>query len=254
VTLEAPVHPPDTLLQRYTPNDLDAFTDGELARFLPGVSRADATERWNEVLPQLGWELLYRVEPELYERLIAGERIHPGIIEWLPNADVAVEVAAGTGRLTAALVERARRVVAIEPAAPLLARLRRICSPVAGFFDALPARDASADLVIACSAFTSDPAHGGEPGLAEMQRVCAPGGIVAIVWPQDASWLEARGFETISFPGEMAVEFASPDEAVELARIFYPHAAGEIDRRRLNHVPYDLLGFEAPRTVCWKRV
>src|SRR5206468_105978 len=71
-------------------------------------------------------ELVCRLEPELYARLATAERIHPGVIAWLPDGlGRIVEVAAGTGRLTLELVHRAREVIAIEPAAPLRAVLSR---------------------------------------------------------------------------------------------------------------------------------
>ena len=66
--------------------------------------------------------------------------------------------------------------------------------------------------------------HGGDAGLAEMERACRPGGCVAIVWPNNIDWLAAHGYQYASFPGPMAVEFASHREAVELAEIFYPRA------------------------------
>ena len=79
-----------------------------------------------------------------------------------------------------------------------------------------------ADLVVACSVLTPAPGHGGDVGLAEMERVCRPGGCVAIIWPNNISWLAARDYQYESFAGPMAVEFASHREAVELAEIFYP--------------------------------
>ena len=49
----------------------------ERARFLDGAGRP----RHPDELP---WELLYRVEPELYDRLVAGERLHEGILGGCP--------------------------------------------------------------------------------------------------------------------------------------------------------------------------
>ena len=79
---------------RYTDGALAVLDDDERRRFLDGAGRP----RHPEELP---WELLYRVEPDLYARLVAGERLHEGILEWLPTRtrDV-LEVGAGTGRLT----------------------------------------------------------------------------------------------------------------------------------------------------------
>src|SRR5262249_20889419 len=147
---------------------------------------------------------------------------HPEVVGWLPRADRIAEVGAGTGRLTMELAERGQRVVAVEPALPLRRILRRELAAAGhrdrgrgaqGFVDRLPLPDDFADLVVACSAFTPSPGHGGETGLAEMERVCRPGGRVAIIWPNHLDWLAARGYRYVSFPGPMFVEFESHREA-----------------------------------------
>jgi SAM-dependent methyltransferase len=121
-----------------------------------------------------------------------------------------------------------------------------------GFFDELPLADDSADLVIACSALTRDEGHGGESGLAEMERVCRPGGSVVIVWPNNMGWLSAHGYRYESFPGEMFVEFDSAEEAAELTAIFYPGAAPRVRRHRSRRVPFELLGTNPPRDLAYK--
>ena len=244
------------LRTRYAPADLGVLTGDEAARFVAHGAGDPRTD------PPLAWELLYRLEPELYDRLVTAERIHPGVLGWLPHeVERIVEVAAGTGRLTLELVHRAREVVAIEPAGPLRRVLegklaRADLGPRVrvshGFFDDLPVPDACADLVIACSAFTPAPEHGGEAGLAEMERACRPGGQVVIVWPNQVPWLAARGYEYVSFEGEMFVEFASVEEASELAEIFHPRAAAEVRRRGRRLVPYELLGINPPRDLAYK--
>jgi len=251
--------PPAELVRRYGPSDLGVFTDEELERFLgpvggPGVG-------WDVAGPAVAWELLYRVEPGLYERLVAGERVHPGVLAWLPpRFALAVEVGAGAGRLTVELAPRCDRLVAVEPAAPMRSRLAARVAGLPGvevahgFFERLPVDDGAADLVVACSAFTCDPGHGAEAGLAEMLRACAPGGLVVVIWPDDPAWLVARGFAHVEFPGEMAVEFGSADEALELARVFAPGAVEWIERNRSQRVPYDVLGTRPPRDLCWRRV
>ena len=228
ITSEDPARRGRELSTRYTAADLTVLTRDEARRFAPDEScdpRADLT---------LAWELLYRIEPELYERMATAERLHPGIAEWLPrSADRIVEVGAGSGRLTLDLINRGREVVAIEPAAGLRQILERKLAQASqgyrarvrpGFFDDLPVPSGFADLVVACSVLTPAPGHGGDAGLAEMERACRPGGCVAIIWPNNISWLEARDYQYETFPGPMAVEFASHREAVELAGIFYPHA------------------------------
>ena len=121
-----------------------------------------------------------------------------------------------------------------------------------GFFDDLPVASGFADLVVACSAFTPAAGHGGEAGLAEMERVCRPGGCVAIIWPNNLDWLAAFGYQYVCFGGEMSAEFASLQEAIELAGIFYPGAAAEVRRRGRRRVPYQVLGINPPRDLAFK--
>jgi SAM-dependent methyltransferase len=234
------------------------LTQDEARRFVgsgTGDPRTDIT---------LAWELLYRLEPELYDRLVSAERLHPGVIDWLPdNVERIVEVGAGSGRLTLELVHRARELVAIEPAAPLRTILESKLAAAdpthrtrvtAGFFDDLPVTDDCADVVVACSALTPAPGHGGEAGLAEMERACRPGGCVVIVWPNEVRWLAAHGYGYVRFDGDMFVEFASHEDAAELIEIFYPGAIGEVLRGGQRRVPYDVLGTNPPRDLAFKVV
>jgi hypothetical protein len=87
-----------------------------------------------------------------------------------------------------------------------------------------------------------------------MERVCRPGGSVVIVWPNHLDWLASRGYQYASFEGEMFVEFASHDEAAELAEIFYPSAAAEVSRLGERRVPYELLGINPPRDLAFKEI
>lgn len=246
------------LRERYDRSDLAAFNEAEVRRF---VGRDGDDPRSN---PSLAWELLYRLEPRLYDRLSKAERIHPAILHWLPaRLGRVVEVGAGTGRLTVELVTRCEHLIAVEPALTLRALLAERLGAVGasadvhivnGVFEALPLPDASADMVVACSALTPEPAHGGDAGLAEMERVCAPGGRLVIIWPNHLDWLRLRGFRYESFPGPMSMEFNSAEEAAELAEVFYPHAVAEIRRRNLRCVPYPLLHVNPPRGVAYKDV
>ena len=252
---EAPARRGGELRERYTVADLAALSAEERRRFAAG----EADPRTD---PALAWELLYRREPQLYDRLVSRERLHPGLLAWLPNdVERIVEVGAGTGRLTLELLHRAAELVAIEPAAPLREILQRRLRGVEasgrarvaeGFFDDLPLPDDWADLLVTCSAFTPDAGHGGETGLAEMERVCRPGGLVAILWPNHLDWLAARGYGHVSFAGEMFVEFASGQEAAELAAIFYPHAAAVVRAGERRRFSYQELGINPPRDVAFK--
>jgi SAM-dependent methyltransferase len=244
------------LRDRYTAGDLQVFTQEETSRF---VRDADSDPRTD---PLLAWELLYRLEPHLYDRLATAERLHPGILSWLPyTAGTIVEVAAGAGRLTLELLDHGHDLVAVEPALPLRQILERKLAEasngsrahvVHGFFDDLPLPADTADLVVACSAVTPSPAHGGDVGLSEMERVCTPGGCVAIVWPNDIDWLAGHGYQYVSFGGPMTVEFRSHEEAVELAEIFFPGAVEAVRQRGLRRVPFELLGINPPRDLAFK--
>jgi SAM-dependent methyltransferase len=258
ITSETPPRRGLELRRRYTAADLGALTEDEARRFIelpPGDPRTDIT---------LAWELLYRLEPELYDRLVSAERLHPDVLGWLPqNVGRIVEVAAGTGRLTLELIRRGREVLAIEPAGPLREILKQKLARADhghraqvshGFFDDLPVSDACADLVVACSALTPALGHGGEAGLAEMERVCRPGGCVVIVWPNQVPWLAAHGFRHVSFQGEMFVEFASPEEAAELTEIFYPSGIEEVRRSGWRRVRYEVLGINPPRDLAFKMI
>jgi ubiquinone/menaquinone biosynthesis C-methylase UbiE len=193
------------------------------------------------------------------------------VIQWLPaRADRIVDVAAGSGRLTVELLARCDQLTAIEPAAPLreiltrkldnlvtgwtASRLPPGLHVLSGFFDALPLPDRSADLVSASSAVTPDRFHGGDRGLAEMERVCAHHGMVVIVWPNNLDWLATHGYRYCAFAGDMAMEFASLEEAIELAQIFYPNAVDEIRVRGRARVPYDVLGVNPPRDLAYKTI
>jgi SAM-dependent methyltransferase len=241
------------LRSRYDQGDLQVFDAEERQRFGDGDPGSDV---------DLCWELLYRLEPELYDRLIQAESLHPGILAWLPSRPRRVlEVAAGTGRLTIPLAARCSQLIAVEPAGPLRAILtgrleaagHRHARTVRGFFDKIPAPDGWADLVVACSALTPDPGHGGDAGLREMERCCCPGGLIAIVLPRHLDWLAARGFAHVSFPGDMVMQFSSPEEALELAGIFYPEAAAEVRRQAASAVPYDVVATCPPRDIAYKR-
>ena len=258
ITPETPLRRGRELPKRYTAADLRALTADEARRF---VSEEGSDPQLDI---SLAWELLYRLEPELLDRLVTAERLHPGVLESLPqDVERIVEVGAGTGRLTVELIDRADEVLAIEPAAPMREVLGRKLSRedgghrvrvIEGFFDELPAADDWADLVVTCSSLTPAAGHGGDAGLAEMERVCRPGGTVAIVWPNNLDWLASHGYRYVSFEGEMFMEFRSHAEAVELCSIFYPGAVAKVRRLGGSRVPYELLGVNPPRDLAVKAI
>lgn len=259
---------PETVLSRYRPEHLGLFSDEERRKFLSGLDPAviDASSSdpaaWQQVAAALGWELLYRAEPELYQRLVAGEKIHPGILKWLPaEIDAAVEVGAGTGRLTVQLAPRCNWLVAVEPAAPMRRLLQQTLADnkiagvrvVEGYFDEIPVASGWADLVVTCASLTDSSAHGGMPGLEEMQRVCAPGGLVVIISPAQGGWLTELGYDSISFERQ-DLEYENPQEAAEIASIFFPQRAEEVALSGSSKIACDLTGCDPPRILYYKRM
>src|SRR5215472_13153901 len=74
-----PSGPGRELRKRYTAANLGVFTRDEARRFVP---RGDGDPQDDMAL---AWELLYRLEPELYDRLASAERLHPAVVGWLPR-------------------------------------------------------------------------------------------------------------------------------------------------------------------------
>lgn len=223
------------------------------------------------VLDALFWELTYWKTPELYEALTEGERIHPGVFRslapWLTDA-TALDVGAGTGRATfACLRQGAQQVIAVEPSPGLRQMLQRKAealgvdgardgarvTAMSGRFDHLPLPDASVDISLSCSAFTAEPAQGGEAGLAELRRVMRPGGHVVIIWPRprDHEWYAAHGFTYTSIPtqAEMRIHFRSRWWALACAYRFYGRNAAVmryLARHHTTELPLSLVGFNPP--------
>jgi len=97
-----------------------------------------------------------------------------------------VDLAAGTGKLTKALLARARaRVVAVEPAASMLARLREVAPGAegrSGTAETIPLEDATADAITVAQAFHW---FANDRALAEIHRVLRPGGRLVTQTPVD---------------------------------------------------------------------
>lgn len=168
----------------------DSVRRHELARIPHG-------ESGDRLVRGLFWTLVYHLEPDKWDELSRHEPIAPGVIDGLPeHVDVALDVGAGSGRLTQHLLARSRRVIAVEPSRVLcrtLARRLPDIDVVAGWAESLPLRDGLAQLTAASGAFGPDP-----PVLAELRRVTAPGGWIALISPEDPDWFEAQGWTRVS--------------------------------------------------------
>jgi SAM-dependent methyltransferase len=128
----------------------------------------------------------YGATAESYERSRPG---YPAeVVDWalgelgVASGAPAIEVAAGTGKLTRELVARGLEVTAVEPVAAMRTLLERSLPAVRvleGTAEALPVEDASASFAAVGTAF-----HWFEPKAAtrELTRVLTPGGGLFLVW------------------------------------------------------------------------
>jgi ubiquinone/menaquinone biosynthesis C-methylase UbiE len=195
---------------------------------------------------------------------VAGERVHPRILEALDlDGRVVCDVGAGAGRFTVYAASRAARVVAVDEVPPLLRRLELRLQADGidnvevrrGSFTALPLPDDSVDIAVACSSLTSRTPFGGDPALAEMERIVRDGGDLAVIWPDRPDWFRARGFVHVSAVGNDSLSFADAATAERLCRDFYsPAAAAWVSRHGSATVPFAVLGISPPNDVCLRRV
>lgn len=118
------------------------------------------------------------------------QRLRPGypddVVDWLvagvPDGGRAVDVGAGTGKLTTALVARGFEVEAVDPSPDMLAQLRQQLPSVrltVGSGEDTHVETGTADLVTFAQSW-----HWIEPaaGAAEIQRILKPSGRVSWVW------------------------------------------------------------------------
>ena len=120
----------------------------------------------------------------------------PEAVAWmLPDGSVDVaDVGAGTGKLSAVIARTGRRVVAIDPDAGMLEKLRADNPGIrteVGSAEALPLGDGSVDVVTFGQAW-----HWVEPlaATAEVARVLEPGGTLGLIWnirDESVPWVAA---------------------------------------------------------------
>jgi ubiquinone/menaquinone biosynthesis C-methylase UbiE len=118
----------------------------------------------------------------------AYERGRPGYpdeaVEWLVGMDPrdVVDLGAGTGKLTRALVGLGHRVTAVEPLDEMRAELEAALPDVhaiAGRAESMPLPDSSADVMTSAQAFHW---FDHDDALPEIARVIRPTGRIALVW------------------------------------------------------------------------
>jgi len=186
------------------------FSVSDIARLPPAVrahemARVPAGEPDDDVVRFLFWTLVYHLEPEKWDELARHEPIHPDLVAALPDhVELAIDVGAGSGRLTDHLAARSSRTVAVEPSAGLRALLSRrlpTVEAVAGWAENLPLADGLSELTAACGALGPDPIV-----LAELWRVTRRGGVIALINPEQPEWFAENGWKRVTAPALAAPE------------------------------------------------
>lgn len=150
------------------------------------------------------------------------------------RSSTVLDLAAGTGKLTRVLVPLAGRVIAVDPSSLMLAQLREQLPGVEareGTAEAIPAAAGSIDAVFVAQAF-----HWFRSAevSAEIARVLAPGGGLAVLWNRarwdDHPWHDE--FKALVEPiREAAGAFPEGDWRLELQQSgrFVPLSEVEVD-------------------------
>jgi ubiquinone/menaquinone biosynthesis C-methylase UbiE len=174
------------------------------------------------------------------------ERGRPGYpreaIEWLLGADAleVLDLGAGTGKLTSALLDGGHRVIAVEPLAEMRAILTSTLPAalaLTGTAERLPLKDASVDAVTVGAAFHW---FDERAALAEIRRVLRAPGVLGLLGnafdvstPWVASVREILGPPAIQRPGHWPSVEDLLEEFIEVEDQEFPHTQ-RIDRAGLR--------------------
>src|SRR5436190_11796645 len=166
------------------------------------------------------------------------DRVRPGYpreaVGWfgIEPGQTVVDLAAGTGKLTAPLLATGARVIAVEPAEGMLEVLRSRApeaEALLGTAEAIPLPGAAADAVLAAQAFHW---FANDEALAEIHRVLRPGGTLGLVWNRrDLSDPAHAALERALDPWKGDTPRHRDDawrEVIARSSLFEPHAQAEL--------------------------
>jgi SAM-dependent methyltransferase len=170
-------------------------------------------------------------------------------LESLRGGDV-LDLGAGTGKLTEALVKRPGvRVTAVDPDPAMLAQFRVDHVGVdarEGTAEQIPLPDAAVDAVVVGTAWHWFDRARTEP---EIARVLRPGGVLAVLWNGDNDSVDwVRGYQHAMHPEELPPVGSAPEDAPPRHPAFGPSE----HQRFVNPVPTTIDGLvSAIATHSW---
>ncbi len=154
-----------------------------------------------------------------------------------------LDLGAGTGKLTRALVQTGARVIAVEPGEAMLGELRRVLPDVEallGGAEAIPLDDDSVDAITVGQAFHW---FRHDEAVPELHRVLRPGGALALVWNSRDQRRPAQALESSDLFGSVekrtfpfvqqldAEAVAERIASVSFVAAAPPDARAKLDRR-----------------------
>ena len=184
-------------------------------------------------------------------------RARPGYpdeaLDWLlpAHARDALDLGAGTGKLTARLVARGLNVTAVEPSDRMRAELEALLAgrvtALAGTAEWIPLPDASQDVVLVAQAW-----HWVQPARAipEVARVLRPGGRLGLLWncrDETVPWVAELG-RILARPGESTDTAGAAARSASLGPPFGPVERFETGRWTQTLTPEGLVELAASRS------
>ena len=188
----------------------------------------------------------FELVADLYERVRPG--YPPEAVRWiaeqldLRSGRTVLDLGAGTGKLTRALVETGAEVLAVEPGDAMRAELERVVPRVRalrGSAESIPLPDKSVDAITVGQAFHW---FRFDEALPELHRVLRPGGGVALIWngrDQESSLQnEIKALLDSFMPAGRAV---APNTSSHLAESPLFHSFEHSSFRFVQHLDADAL-------------